>query len=94
MSHRRQEPRSRIRPRWRSTVRELLTAGVAFLPLAVMIGRELELEDRPEVAGTFAVVVALSAALHSPAGRVWSARYLSGGRDATPDDPPESGSRP
>lgn len=92
MSHRRPEP---PRPRrWRSTVRELLTAGVAFLPLAVMIGRELELEDRPEGAGVFAVVVALSAALHSPAGRAWSARYLGSGRDATPDDPPESDSRP
>ena len=92
MSHRRPEqPRPR---RWRSTLRELITAAVAFLPLAVMIGRELELEDRPEGAGVFAVVAALSAALHSPAGRAWAGRYLSGGRDTTPDDPPESGSRP
>lgn len=92
MSHRRQEPPHPRR--WKSTVRELLTAVVAFLPLAVMIGRELDLENRPETAGTFAVIAALSTALSSPAGRVWATRYLRGGRDATPDDPPDSGSRP
>ena len=92
MSHRRPEP---PRPRrWRSTVRELLTAVVAFLPLAVMIGRELELEDRPEAAGVFAVVAALSTALSSPAGRGWVARYLSGGSGTTPGGTPESDSRP
>ena len=92
MSHRRPEP---PRPRrWRSTLRELITAAVAFLPLAVMIGRELELEDRPEMAGTFAVVAALSTALSSPAGRVWAGRYLKSGNGTTPDDPPESDCRP
>lgn len=93
MSHRQPEdPRTPFR--WRSTLRELITAAVAFLPLAVMIGRELELENRPEQAGWFAVVAALSTALSSPAGRVWAGRYLSGGSDTTPDDPPESDSRP
>ena len=93
MSHRRPEdPRTPFR--WRSTLRELITAAVAFLPLAVLIGRELELDQKPEQAGWFAVVAALSTALSSPAGRVWAGRYLSGGRDATPDDTPESDSRP
>lgn len=59
-----------------------------------MIGRELELENRPEVASMFAVVAALSTALSSPAGRGWVARYLSGGSSTTPDDTPESDSRP
>lgn len=93
MSHRRPEqPHTRLR--WRSTLRELITAAVAFLPLAVMIGRELELDQKPEHAGVFAVVAALSTALSSPAGRAWAGRYLSGGSDATPDDPPVSDSRP
>lgn len=92
MSHRRPDP---PRPRrWRSTLRELITAAVAFLPLAVMIGRELELDREPEQAGVFAVVAALSTALSSPAGRGWVARYLSGGSSTTPDDTPESDSRP
>ena len=92
MSHRAPEPHTRFR--WKSTLRELITAGVAFLPLAVIIGRELELDQHPEQAGWFAVAAALSTALSSPAGRVWAGRYLSGGRDATPDDTPESDSRP
>ena len=93
MSHRRPEqPHTPLR--WKSTLRELITAAVAFLPLAVMIGRELELDQRPEQAGVFAVVAALSTALSSPAGRVWAGRYLNGGSDATPDDTPESDSRP
>lgn len=92
MSHRRPEP---PRPRrWKSTLRELVTATVAFLPLAVVIGRELELDQKPEQAGVFAVVAALSTALSSPGGRAWAGRYLSGGRDATPDDTPEPDSRP
>ena len=93
MSHRAPEP-PHTRFWWKSTLRELITAGVAFLPLAVLIGRELEVDKNPEQAGWFAVVAALSTALSSPAGRVWAGRYLSGGRDATPDDTPESGSRP
>ena len=92
MSHRAPEPHTRFR--WKSTLRELITAGVAFLPLAVLIGRELEVDKNPEQAGWFAVVAALSTALSSPAGRVWAGRYLSGGRDTTPDDTPESDSRP
>lgn len=93
MSHRRPEqPHTPLR--WKSTVRELITAAVAFLPLAVMIGRELEVDKHPEQAGMFAVVAALSTALSSPAGRAWAGRYLSGGRDATPDSTPEADSRP
>lgn len=93
MSHRRpEEPRTLFR--WKSTLRELITAGVAFLPLAVLIGRELELDQKPEQAGWFAVVAAVATALSSPAGRVWAGRYLSGGSDDPPDDTPESGSRP
>lgn len=92
MSHRKPEPHTPFR--WRSTLRELITAAVAFLPLAVMIGRELELDQKPEQAGLFAVVAALSTALSSPAGRAWAGRYLNDGRDATPDDPPESDRRP
>lgn len=92
MSHRRPEEQ---RPRrWKSTLRELITGAVAFLPLAVMIGRELDLEHRPELASLFAFVAALSTALSSPAGRAWAGRYLSGGSDGTPDDTPESDSRP
>lgn len=92
MSHRR--PEEQHTPlRWKSTLREVITAAVAFLPLAVVIGRELELDQRPEAAGTFAFVAALSAALSSPAGRVWAGRYLSGGSDDPPDDTPESDSR-
>lgn len=91
MSHRRPEQRTPFR--WRSTLRELITAAVAFLPLAVMIGRELEVDKHPEQAGMFAVVAALSTALSSPAGRAWAGRYLSGGRDTTPDDTPEADSR-
>lgn len=93
MSHRRPEaPRSRVR--WKSTLRELITAAVAFLPLAVMIGDELELDQKPELVSLYAIVAALSTALSSPAGRAWVGRYLSGGRDTTPDDTPESNSRP
>ena len=92
MSHRAPEPHTPFR--WKSTLRELITAAVAFLPLAVLIGRELEVDKNPEQAGWFAVVAALSTALSSPAGRVWAGRYLSGGRDTTPDDTPESDSRP
>ena len=92
MSHRRPEQHTPLR--WKSTLRELITGVVAFLPLAVMIGRELELDQKPEHAGMFAVVAALSTALSSPAGRVWAGRYLNGGSDATPDDTPESDSRP
>ena len=92
MSHRAPEPHTPFR--WKSTLRELITAGVAFLPLAVIIGRELELDQNPEQAGWFAVAAALSTALSSPAGRVWAGRYLSGGRDTTPDNPPESDCRP
>lgn len=92
MSHRRPEQHTPLR--WKSTLRELITAGVAFLPLAVLIGRELELDQKPEQAGWFAVVAALSTALSSPAGRVWAGRYLSGGSGTTPDDTPEPDSRP
>ena len=92
MSHRRPDPHTPFR--WKSTLRELITAGVAFLPLAVIIGRELELDQNPEQAGWFAVAAALSTALSSPAGRVWAGRYLNSGRDATPDDTPEADSRP
>lgn len=92
MSHRRPE---QPRPsRWRSTLRELITAAVAFLPLAVMIGRELELDQKPEQASLFAFVAALSTALSSPAGRVWAGRYLKSGNGTTPDDTPEADSRP
>ena len=93
MSHRRPEkPHTPLR--WKSTLRELITAAVAFLPLAVMIGRELELDQRPEAAGMFAFVAALSTALSSPAGRVWAGHYLKGGSGTTPDSTPESDSRP
>ena len=92
MSHRAPEPHTPFR--WKSTLRELITAAVAFLPLAVMIGRELDLDQRPELAGTFAFVAALSTALRSPAGRVWAGRYLKGGNGTTPDDPTESDCRP
>lgn len=92
MSHRRPEPPRPLR--WKSTLRELITAAVAFLPLAVMIGRELELDQNPEQTGWFAVAAAVAAALSSPAGRVWAGRYLTGGSDDTPDDTPESDSRP
>lgn len=92
MSHRAPEQHTPFR--WKSTLRELITAAVAFLPLAVLIGRELEVDKNPEQAGWFAVVAAVATALSSPAGRVWAARYLSGGRDTTPADPPESDSRP
>lgn len=92
MSHRAPEPHTPFR--WKSTLRELITAAVAFLPLAVLIGRELEVDKNPEQAGWFAVVAALSTALSSPAGRVWAGRYLKSGNGTTPDDTPESDSRP
>lgn len=96
MSHRKPDPPPPVfAGRWKSTVREFLTAVVAFLPLAVLAGRELELDKTAELAGVFGVLAALSTALSSPAGRAWIARYLqTPGDKSTPDDPPESDRRP
>lgn len=95
MSHRKPDPPPRVLSgRWKSTAREFLTALVAFLPVAVAAGRELELDKTTEVAGVFGVLVALSTALSSPAGRAWMSRYLHKSADtSTPADPPESDSR-
>lgn len=96
MSHRKPEPPPRVLSgRWKSTVREFLTAVVAFLPVAVLVGRELELDKTTELAGVFGVLAALSTALSSPAGRAWMFRYLHDGTDTTtPADTPDPDSRP
>ena len=73
--------------RWKSTIREAVSAVVGFLPVAVLIGNELEL-DKTEMAGMFAVVSALATGLAAPAGKEWIKRHLGPPDDEHPPPTP------
>ena len=70
--------------RWKSTLREGITAVVSFLPVFVLIGNELDWDKTPQMAGVLAVASALATGLAAPAGKEWIKKYL--GMDK--DDPP------
>lgn len=72
--------------RWKSTARELITALVAFIPIAVIIGTELGLDDYPETAGFMAIVSALAVALSHPTTREWLAANGLGGTESNEKD--------
>lgn len=64
--------------RWKSTAREATASLVGFLPVFVIIGRELGWDDGgiPLLAGLLALATAVSTALMSPAGKEWSKEHL------------------
>lgn len=74
--------------RWKSTIRESVTAVVSFLPVFVLIGNELEWDKTPEMAGVLAVATALATGLSAPAGKKWIKKYFGTGEDTTPDTTP------
>lgn len=74
--------------RWKSTIREAVTAVVSFLPVFVLIGNELEWDKTPQMAGVLAVASALATGLAAPAGKEWIKRHLKPGEEDTPDTTP------
>lgn len=74
--------------RWKSTVREAVTAVVSFLPVFVLIGNELEWEKTPQMAGVLAVASALATGLAAPAGKEWIKKYFGTGESDTPTTTP------
>lgn len=74
--------------RWKSTVREAVSAVVGFLPVFVLIGNELEWNKTPEMAGVFAVASALATGLAAPAGKEWIRKHLSHDDDDHPPPTP------
>lgn len=65
--------------RWKSTTREAVASAVGFLPVFVIIGRELGWGDDgsiPALAGLLALATAVSTAFMSPAGKEWSKKHL------------------
>lgn len=74
--------------RWKSTLREGITAVVSFLPVFVLIGNELNWDKTPQMAGVLAVASALATGLAAPAGKAWIRKYFGTGEDDTPDTTP------
>lgn len=74
--------------RWKSTVREGVSATVAFLPVFVLIGNELDWQSMPKATGVFAVASALATGLASPAGKEWIKKYLNPPDDKHPPPTP------
>lgn len=72
--------------RWKSTARELITSLVGFLPVAVIIGTELGLNDYPKTAGFMAIVSGLAVALSHPTARKWLAANGLGGTESNEKD--------
>lgn len=74
--------------RWKSTLREGISAVVGFLPVFVLIGNELEWDKTPEMAGVFAIASALATGLAAPAGKAWIKRHLGPPDDDHPPPTP------
>ena len=72
--------------RWKSTVRESVSAVVGFLPVFVLIGNELEWDKTPQMAGVLGVATALATGLASPAGKAWIRKHF--GHDDDDHPPP------
>jgi len=71
---------------WRATLRTVLAGLIGLLPLLPILVETLGVATVPWVAGTLAVVGAVTRALAMPAVQVWIAEYLPW-LSATPRQP-------
>ncbi|MGC3903932.1 hypothetical protein ACYB2S_07350 [Corynebacterium variabile] len=63
------------RSQWRDTLRTIVVAGVALLPILPELARASGVETVPVVVGVLAVAAAVQRVLAVPAFRTWARKY-------------------
>lgn len=78
------EPTQVQRP-WRSTVRAVIVAGIALIPLLPEIADALNVETVPLVAATLTIAAAVQRVITLPAVDHWLAKYVGLGAQKRTD---------
>lgn len=67
---------SQVKHPWRATLRTIITALIAFLPVLPQIAETAGIDDIPAVAQFLAVTIAVQRVLSLPAVERWLKAYL------------------
>lgn len=67
-------PTQAIRP-WRSTLRTMIAASIAFIPVGQLIARETEIDTLPYIASFLALGTVITRVMAMPVTEAWLRRY-------------------